>query len=203
MRLTALSGSAAWVILTACGPSIVVQTVSGPATDISTLQTFRMLPTPVSRDDVALDANDPMLVNSLTNRELRRHIVAGFIGRGYRVDEERPDFVVAFYASTRPTLDVTNWNYGYPFRPRWWRGWELRPGPIVTEYTEGTVIIDVLEPKTKELLWRGRGIAMVSDDVNVYVKELCATVHAILDEFPLAAAVVARHATPGGRHAIH
>ena len=201
MRLTALIGPAACVMLTACGPSIAVQTVGGPAKDISTLQTFRMLPTPAPRDDVALDANDPMLVNSLTNRELHRHIVAAFIGRGYRVDDERPDFVVAFYASTRTTLDVTNWDYGYPFRPRWWRGWGLRPAPVVTEYTEGTVIIDVLDAKTRELLWRGRGVAMVSDDVNAYVKDLCAAVHAILDEFPLAATVVARHeSAPGGRY---
>lgn len=203
MRTTAPIGAAACVILAACGPSIAVQSVGSPAVDVSTLQTFRMLPTPPARDHVALDANDPMLVNSLTNFELRRHIVAGFIGRGYRVDEERADFVVAFYASTRRTLDVTNWNYGYPFRPRWWRGWGPRPAPIVTEYTEGTVIIDVLDAKSMELLWRGRGVALVSDDVTSYVRELCQTVHAILEEFPLATTVVARRPTTGVHHAAH
>ena len=50
MRLPALIGPAACVILTACGPSIAVQTVGGPTVDLSTLQTFRMLPTPAPRD---------------------------------------------------------------------------------------------------------------------------------------------------------
>ncbi len=52
------------------------------------------------------------------------------------------------------------------------------------EYTEGSVIVDVVNPKTKELLWRGQGVARVSDDPNVYAKELEQTVNAILKKFP-------------------
>jgi hypothetical protein len=210
--MRALTLGAVAVLLAGCAPSIAVETAIGPDTDLPAMRTFRVLATPAPRDDLLLDANDPMLVNSITNRELRRVIVMEFVGRGYRADDERPDFLVAFYATTRQTLDITYWNYGYRFHPRWWRGWGPRPMPVVTEFTEGTVIIDVLEPDTKELLWRGRGVALVSDDVTPYLKELRQTVHAILEEFPLAAAVVARYpACPmnqgatdaGANHASH
>src|SRR5207247_4008500 len=54
----------------------------------------------------------------------------------------------------------------------------------VPRYTEGSVVIDVIDPKTKQLLWRGQGVAAVSDDERRYEGELKKTVTAILDKFP-------------------
>ncbi len=64
--------------------------------------------------------------------------------------------------------------------------------PMVTQYTQGTVIVDVFDPKNKELLWRGQGVAAVSDNQDQYVQELQATVAAILAKFPATAAKVAQ-----------
>jgi len=41
---------------------------------------------------------------------------------------------------------------------------------MVTQYTQGTVIVDVFDPKTKDLLWRGQGVAAVSDNQEQYVQ---------------------------------
>lgn len=41
-----------------------------------------------------------------------------------------------------------------------------------------------IDPKTKELLWRGQGVAAVSDDVQAYQREVEKTVAAILQKFP-------------------
>lgn len=49
---------------------------------------------------------------------------------------------MAFYASAREKLDVTTWDYGYPFYPGWSR--YQRPTQTVTQYTEGSVIVDVI-----------------------------------------------------------
>ena len=110
-----------------------------------------------------------MLVNSISNRALRADLAQEFAGLGYVASDSNPDFCVAYYASTNQKLDVTYWDYGYAWRPRWWSGWGRRwgrgwggdwgiqSGPAVTQYTEGTVIVDVIDPKTKDLLWRGQG----------------------------------------------
>jgi hypothetical protein len=45
-------------------------------------------------------------------------------------------------------------------------------------------IIDVLDPRTKELLWRGQGVARVSDDEPQCEQDLWKTVTAILEKFP-------------------
>ena len=57
---------------------------------------------------------------------------------------------------------------------------------MVTEYTQGTVIVDVVDPSTRELLWRGQGVATVSDDEAQYEQDLWKTVQAVLEKFPRA-----------------
>lgn len=182
MRSTQLFAAALTLAAIACGPAIQVRTVVSPEANLTNLRTFRILPAPKPRDGRPLPLHDPMLVNSITNRALRNALIEGFQSRGYVANDSTPDFVVASYASAKHRLDVTFWDYGYAWRPRWWRGWERPWGEaMVTEYTEGTVIIDVLDPKSKELLWRGRGVAVLNK-----------TVTAILDKFPRAPAEVAR-----------
>lgn len=171
----------------ACGPAIQLRTAVSPEANLTALRTFRMLPAPRVRPGVGrLPAHDPMLVSSATNVALRRALVQTFESRGYVMNDSTPDFVVAYYASAQETLDVLCWDYGYPWRPRWWRGWGSGHERLATEYMEGTVIIDVLDAQGQELLWRGRGIATVSDDVDAYIAELRRTVVAILNEFPAA-----------------
>jgi hypothetical protein len=126
-----------------------------------------------------------MLVNSISDRALRADLVKGFENRGYLL-VDNPDFSVAYYASTKNKLDVTYWDYGYDFYPDSWDGWGPGWGPTVTQYTQGTVIVDVINPVTKELLWRGQGVATVSDDETQYEQDLWKTVTAILDKFPQA-----------------
>jgi hypothetical protein len=116
---------------------------------------------------------------------------AGLVRRGYVVADSAPDFEIAFYASARDKLDVTYWDYGYVSRPGWWRGWGPRwSGPTLTEYTEGSIVIDVIDARSRELLWRGHGVSVVSEEPQEYLKALRQTVRAILDRFPRRAAPV-------------
>ena len=181
-----LAAPAAMLALTACA-SVDVRTATSPDANLGALRTFNVMSNPEQRTPSAPGANDPMLVNSISNRALRADLVKGFENRGYAL-ADKPDFAVAYYASTKQKLDVTSWDYGYSFYPRWWGGWG--PGgpydPTVTQYTQGTVIIDVINPETKELLWRGSGVATVSDDEKQYEQELWKTVTAILEKFPQA-----------------
>jgi hypothetical protein len=177
-------------VLAACA-SVDVRTAKSPDANLGALQTFNVMQAPDPGPPTANSANDPVLVNPVTSRALRTDVFKGFESRGYAVSDT-PDFLVAYYASAKKKLDVTDWDYGYPFYSRWWSpmgpGWgpEWGPAGIVTQYTEGTVIIDVLNPQSKELLWRGQGVAQVSDDEPRYEQDLWKTVTAILDKFPRA-----------------
>ena len=154
--------SAAVASLVACGSSVRVSTSVAPNATFSTLHTFRIMTPPPRRGGRAV-ANDPMLDNSITNRSLRTDLTNSFQSRGYEMDATNPDFSVAYYASTREKLDVTAWDYGYPGR---WGGWRGRPEYEVVPFTEGTVIVDVIDVRSHKLLWRGQGVRVVSDDTN-------------------------------------
>ncbi len=164
-----LAAPAALVLaLTACA-SVDVRTVTNPGANLTALHTFAVMPQPDQRLPAA-QSNDPMLVNSISNRALRADLVKAFENRGYALSD-KPDFTVAYYASTKEGP-----------------GFYDRGSPAVTEYTQGTVIVDVVDPNTRELLWRGQGVAAVSDDEAKYEQDLWKTVTAILEKFPRAVA---------------
>lgn len=177
------------VLTIACGASLDVRTMSAPEANFSTLHTFRMLPGPALRGPrPANDADDPMISNSIANRAIRAKIVQEFTDRGYTVDEQHPDFLVAFYATAREKLDVTTLDYGYPFNPAWGRYGP--PAQTITQYVEGSVIVDVLTPGNRELLWRGQGKAELSDTPAENVKQLVNAAGVIVSKFPHATARV-------------
>jgi hypothetical protein len=166
-----------------CGGRVQVETAVSPDANLSRLRTFRIMPAPERRQARGNSLLEPMVSSSSTSRALRDAIRQTLEARGYQPAREDADFSVAYYATAREKLDVTTWNYGYAWRPRWWRGWGPRYADV-TEYNEGTVIIDVVDPSSHELLWRGRGISRVSDDPEQYQRELMKAVTAILDKFP-------------------
>jgi hypothetical protein len=171
--------------LTACA-SIDVRSVTSPNANLTALRTFKVMKNAKPLAQVA-EANNPMLVNSISNQALRTDLVNGFENHGYVLADNNPDFAVAYYASTKEKLDVSYWDYGYSYYPRWWGGFgPVASEPMVTQYTQGTVIVDVIDPNTKELLWRGSGVAAVSDDEAQYEQDLAKTVTAILAKFPQA-----------------
>lgn len=159
-----------------------VTTSVAPDANLSGYRTFRVLKLPAARAGLPTLANDPMLEASVSSHALREHLTSAFTARGYSVNEANPDFTVAYYASRRGKLDVTAWDYGYPGR---WGGWRGAAQVVqVAPYVEGTVIVDVVNPKTHELVWRGRGVSDISDDPETYGQNLNRTVRDIIARFP-------------------
>jgi hypothetical protein len=162
----------------ACIHHVDVRTVTAPDANFVGRTTFRILDAPRYRGSTSLAANDPMLVNSITYQAIRDEIRRAFESRGYRYAPQGASLDVAYYATAAPVLDVRTWDYGYT-----WRGFPLQTTEVY-QYEQGTVIIDVIDPATHRLLWRGQGRAPVSTDPNKYVDELKHAVHEIVEKFP-------------------
>ncbi|HEY2067214.1 MAG TPA: DUF4136 domain-containing protein [Gemmatimonadaceae bacterium] len=177
--LTACIGLALAAGASSCGHNIQVQTVTAPNAQFAGRRTFRILE-PRYRGNVALASNDPMLVNSITAQALRDEIRRAFESRGYVYAPDRADLDVAYYALAQPVTDIRTFDYGYT-----WRGFPRQYVDVV-QYEQGTVIIDVIDPATHELLWRGQGKAPVDQDPNKYVSVLRQAVDKIVAKFPQA-----------------
>ena len=163
---------------TACSHNIEVRTIAAADATFAGRSTFLILPVPPPRGGSRLAANDPMLVNSITYDAIRDEIRRAFEARGYVYSPANADLAVAYYASAAPAMDIRTFDYGYD-----WRGFPRQYVDVV-QYTQGTVIIDVIDPATHKLLWRGQGVAAVDTDPNKFARELRKAVDAIVAKFP-------------------
>jgi len=88
------------------------------------------------------------------------------------------DFLVAFHMGAQNKVDVTHYGYRYGPRGRWW-GHHTE----VHRYKEGTLILDIVDARSKQLVWRGsaRDAVHRSQDLD---DKLLEAVSKILVEFP-------------------
>ena len=133
--------------------------------DFATIHTFGWRQANVKDD--ALEAN-PLL---------KKRVVASvekyLIERGYsKAVNVEPDVHVVVHAGMQEKMQVTNWggmrgNYGSPsYNYPWWENGGYGNRVDVNYYTEGTLIIDMVTAKDKELIWRGAGTGLVKSYKN-------------------------------------
>jgi hypothetical protein len=214
MRSTILLGAVIATAIAGCssGSGVQVRTAVEPNANLAGLHTFYVLTAPQRSANAApLSTNDPMLDNSITNRALRGDLTTALESRGYSATSRQgADFLVAYYAGTSQKLDTTYWgptfDPGWRYQYRGRRGWAwpyygasyygmMNPWggqrASVTSSTQGQVIVDLTDPKTNELIWRGQGVEPVSTDPTKYAGELQSVVNAIVAKFPQASPPVA------------
>ncbi len=79
--------------------------------------------------------------------------------KGFRKVSSDPDFWITFYQSVEQKLDIRTMNNYYAGG----RGWTMSvPETRVTEYEQGTIVLDIADAREKELVWRGVGKGRVS-----------------------------------------
>jgi len=87
---------------------------------------------------------------------------------------QAPDFLVAFHARKQQRLDVTSAGYG------WW-GWG---GTDVYQYTEGTLIVDFIDPTTKKAFWRGTASQVINNPESPNLAKLDKAVTKMINQYP-------------------
>lgn len=94
-------------------------------------------------------ATDPLATDSLNDGRIRTGLESQLIANGFRMDTERADFVIAYYVTTKNKLSVQDYGYG---PPRWFGSRNVR----VDQYSEGTLMVDFIDIRTNQVIWRGR-----------------------------------------------
>ncbi len=108
-----------------------------------------------------VNARDKMGPNEIWDNYLREDLTAELDKLGFSHSHVRPDLIVRYRLGTRQKEHVNvmqdNWP-GYMYnRGRWvyWRGGWGRKTIFRTPYDESTLIVDIVEARTGELVWRG------------------------------------------------
>lgn len=129
-----------------------------------------------------------LLQNQLLGKRVKSAVDEELKAKGFTlVTSGEADVFIASHLTTKDKLNVTDWGYGYgagPYRYGYGYGGS---SVSVTQYTEGTLVVDMVNAKNKELVWRGIASgAMASqlpppEEMDARVKEI---IGAILAEYP-------------------
>jgi hypothetical protein len=116
-------------------------------------------------------------VSPLVEKRVLASIEKEMIAKGYeKVASSEADLVIVPHGATQQKTEVSSTPYAYPYSP-WYGG-----GVDVYQYTEGTLIIDMVDTRSAELVWRGSATAVVgSQPSNEKIDEAVAR---ILAQYP-------------------
>lgn len=148
--------------------TIDVKTDFDPSADFTRFHTFAFVGlTDLNRGGV--------LDNSLMRKRLEAIIAKELTQKGLRhiALDEHPDLLVHYWVgirekqqiqSTGPAVGAYGWRGGYGWRAGY--GGDIR----TYDYNEGTLITDLVEPGTNELVWRATMVANLEDTTQENIK---------------------------------
>jgi hypothetical protein len=162
---------AATALVSACA-SYGVRTDYDPATRFEGLRTYRWME--IQQTD------DPRVDNELMKERIMGAVDGELASKGMSATDADPDLLVVYHAAVQRVADIDTYTRGYGYRRR------AYTSTYVREYDVGTLIIDLVQAETQQLVWRGSGQARLHErstpaERDQRVRDVVA---AILNEFP-------------------
>ncbi|WP_282136573.1 DUF4136 domain-containing protein [Seonamhaeicola maritimus] len=129
---------------------------------------------------------DKAEISDLDKRRILRAIEAELLTKGY-TKSEKPDLLVSIFTKSNQRVDVYNntwgtgaWGWG-GWGPGWGWGWNQ---PSVSTSTQGTLFVDLVDAKKKELVWQGMGTGYLSRNMEKKEERIKEFVTKIMEKYP-------------------
>jgi len=167
-------------------------------TNMSGYHTFAWMP----------PSSDQKSTNSIADAKIKDAATADLVAKGLRLSQHNPDLVVTY---TTTVGRGTRTNYYSPYYGGWgwggfgWGGWgwgggwgyrgyyNAFGGPFgyyggltyaeKEHYKEGTLIIDMIDRRTRRIVWRGFGVGEVHNNPQKTIDDLPKVVDGVLNQF--------------------
>lgn len=165
-------------IVAGCGATIRSTTAANA--DLAKYRTYSFI-TPPSQAAGHAESIADQTINSSLKQDLAAK------GLTEAAPGQKPDFLVGHRVKMQEKLDVEpDGFYGYGY------GMYGLGGSDVTEYTEGTLIVDFIDPQTKQVFWRGTGSQVVNHPESPNTGKISKVVGQIVDRYPATMAAAPR-----------
>ena len=128
--------------------------------DFSALKTFNWT------SDSQPETGEPRIDNPLLNSKVRSAVNQTLASKGYeKVTSDAADFLVQYHIAIEEKSDIMTVDTAYPaagptampggFNAIGYSAGYRRAESYVVNYEEGTLLIDIVDPKSEQLIWRG------------------------------------------------
>lgn len=165
-------------LLVACAPA-------KPALDYNEVYNFSAV------HSYAITARDDMqdkqaLISDMTRNRIELAIESNMDAKGFNdVERKKADVLIAYYVISQDRKQITQQQTPVTYRcrycaPTWATDVQVR------EYTEGTLIIDVIDNKTGKAVWRGSAAGRINPqaDMEQRKEQINKAVEFVLSGFP-------------------
>ncbi len=157
LKLTSLLLALSLMTACASGPRIVSN--FDPGANFSQYRTFGFMQ-PLGTDNAS--------GQTLTSQHLISAVTNELTLRGLQATNDSPDLLVNFFISTREVITSSpsssasmHWRRG---RYGTWGGYSMSVGtPTVTQQTQGTLAVDLVDAARGQLVWEGAATKRVTD----------------------------------------
>jgi hypothetical protein len=139
-------------IIAGCSPQIRVFSDYDPDYDLSAYKTFDW-----GQKVNIEEGKNPLHYNELNDKRIKAAVHNQLSARGYQLTSESPDLVLHYHIVVDDQSVVTTEPFGYRYGPYW-----MRMNTNIHSYREGTLILDLMDSKTHNLIWRGWAVMEVS-----------------------------------------
>ena len=172
-------------MLAACASGPRIYSSQKPQLDFSSYQTYGYV--------ADLGTDEPGAPTSLLTQYLRVAVDREMQARGYRYVPEGGDLLVNFYVETQEKIESRrsappgpSLGFGYYYYRRGlYMAWRSYPDEEISQYTEGTLNIDLADAQRRELVWEGIAIGRVTEEARRNVQAaIDAVVPQMFNEFP-------------------
>jgi len=155
-----------------------VHTKPRAGVDYSRYRTFGLMPLPATGP-----ASDPGLMLRLAE-PARQAVVEALTAKGFtETDRADADFAVNLRGESLPKVEVTDWGYNRTTYSRYGEPIPVHVGRVETRtYEERTLIVEVFDNRTKELVWVGWSKRKTTRPIKV--ENVQNGIRNILAEFP-------------------
>lgn len=167
--------------LAGCASGSRIVSNADPSADFSQFRTFGFMQ-PLGTDTTS--------GRTLTSQHLIASVSDELQMRGLRRSDNSPDLLVNFFISTREVVTSSpsssasmHWRRG---RYGTWGGYSMSMGtPTVTQQTQGTLAVDLVDANRGQLVWEGAATKRVTDSRRRNLEEtLSAAVKDLFVELP-------------------
>lgn len=190
-KITLLLWAFCFAALSGCAPTVAVDTDYDPAANFSEFRTFGFYQeNPAAEQDLAAGS-----FNTELDQYLKTAIRATLTKQGLSYEATNPDLKVSYDVAVDTEVAV-NTNYVYPpgfgYGYSYWYGYRYDYGfagypatyKTINQYKEGTVVVDIINAETNNVVWRGVGEGVVDMTAGISQERINTIVTDILEEYP-------------------